>query len=129
GGSGVCYEADILAPTTWSFRAEGLDTPSGYGVLGGGDGRVGEQWVRPVEGEEFIPPKYGVRRLGPARFIAHTPGGGGWGNPFEREPDLVLRDVRDGVVSAEAAVRDYGVVISTDGQTVDADATRTARAG
>lgn len=128
GGSGVCYEADILAPTTWSFRAEGLDTPSGYGVLGGGDGRVGEQWVRPVDGEEFIPPKYGVRKLGPARFIAHTPGGGGWGNPFERDPALVLRDVRDGVVSPEGAARDYGVVISDDGLSVDTDATAGLRA-
>ncbi len=129
GGSGVCYEADILVPTTWSFRAEGLDTPSGYGVLGGGAGRVGEQWVRPVDGAAFIPPKYGVRRLGPARFIAHTPGGGGWGNPFERAPDLVLRDVRDGVVSVEGAARDYGVVITADGRSVDGSATAALRAG
>ena len=129
GGSGVCYEADILVPTTWSFRAEGLDTPSGYGVLGGGEGKVGEQWVQPVDGEEFIPPKYGVRRLGPARFVAHTPGGGGWGSPFERAPDLVLRDVRDGVVSVERAAIDYGVVISADGQGLDLEATNTLRAG
>jgi N-methylhydantoinase A len=129
GGSGVCYEADILVPTTWSFRAEGLDTPSGYGVLGGGAGRVGEQWVCPVDGAEFVPPKYGVRRLGPARLIAHTPGGGGWGNPFERAPGLVLRDVRDGVVSAEGAARDYGVAITPDGRNVDNDATRRLRTG
>ncbi|MDE0811309.1 MAG: hydantoinase B/oxoprolinase family protein, partial [Alphaproteobacteria bacterium] len=128
GGSGVCYEADILVPTTWSFRAEGLDTPSGYGVLGGGFGKVGEQWVRPIDAEEFIPPKYGVRRLGPARFVAHTPGGGGWGNPFERAPDLVLRDVRDGIVSHKGAASDYGVAIRDDGQSVDMDATTALRA-
>jgi N-methylhydantoinase A len=127
GGSGVCYEADILVPTTWSFRAEGLDTPSGYGVLGGGTGKVGEQWVRPFSGDEFIPPKYGVQKLGPARFIAHTPGGGGWGDPFERIPDLVLRDVRDGVVSPEAAARDYGVAIGADGRSVDLEATNALR--
>jgi N-methylhydantoinase A len=127
GGSGVCYEADILVPTTWSFRAEGLDTPSGYGVLGGGEGRVGEQWVRPIDAEEFIPPKYGVRRLGPARFIAHTPGGGGWGDPFERAPDLVLRDVRDGVVSHKAAADHYGVSITADGLGVDTKATEVLR--
>jgi N-methylhydantoinase B len=40
-----------------------------------------------------------------------TTGGGGWGDPFEREPELVLRDVVQGRVSEEAAERDYGVVI------------------
>jgi N-methylhydantoinase B len=40
-----------------------------------------------------------------------TTGGGGWGDPFEREPELVLRDVVRGLVSEEAAERDYGVVV------------------
>ena len=131
GGSGVRYEADLLRPAAWSFRAEGLDTPSGYGVQGGAYGAVGEVWVAPVDeavdGAEFVPPKYGVRRLGPARITAHTPGGGGWGEPFERPPEQVLRDVRDGVVSAEAAAREYGVVIAADGRSVDEAATANAR--
>jgi N-methylhydantoinase B len=41
-----------------------------------------------------------------------TTGGGGWGDPFEREPERVLQDVVRGLVSPEAAERDYGVVIS-----------------
>src|SRR2546430_17637371 len=40
-----------------------------------------------------------------------TTGGGGWGDPFEREPELVLQDVARGLVSEEAAELDYGVVI------------------
>jgi N-methylhydantoinase B len=40
-----------------------------------------------------------------------TTGGGGWGDPFEREPELVLRDVIQGRVSEESAERDYGVVV------------------
>ncbi len=40
-----------------------------------------------------------------------TTGGGGWGDPFEREPELVLRDVLQGRVSEEAAERDYGVLV------------------
>ena len=56
-------------------------------------------------------------------MIANTPGGGGWGNPLDRAPELVLRDVRDGVVSMEAAECDYGVVISRDGRSVDEAAT------
>ena len=132
GGTGVRYEADILEPAIWSFRAEGLDTPSGHGVRGGGTGGVGLEWIVPVDveadGPTFVPPKYGVKRMGPARMIADTPGGGGWGDAFEREPSAVLRDVMDDVVSVEGARRDYGVVIGDDGRTVDVEATARLRA-
>ena len=131
GGTGVRYEADILVPATWSFRAEGLDTASGYGVRGGMTGGVGHKWVTPVDadadGGAFVPPKYGVRQLGPARVVVDTPGGGGWGDPLTRPVELVLRDVRDGVVSVAAAARDYGVVIAAGGRSVDVEATATRR--
>ncbi len=67
------------------------------------------------------------------RYLNH--GGGGWGNPFEREPERVQRDVRDGYVSIEGAARDYGVVVTGDpesdpeGLTVDPEATALLRAG
>jgi N-methylhydantoinase B len=132
GGTGVRYEADILLPAIWSFRAEGMDTPSGYGVQGGRNGGVGYEWVVPADEEAdgpcFVPPKYGVQRLGPARMVADTPGGGGWGDPFTRDPQRVLRDVRDEVVSVAGAARDYGVVIGDDGRSVDLAATAALRA-
>jgi N-methylhydantoinase B len=43
-------------------------------------------------------------------------GGGGYGDPFERPPEQVREDVRDGYVSKEAAREDYGVSIADDGQ-------------
>jgi N-methylhydantoinase B len=43
-----------------------------------------------------------------------TNGGGGFGNPLEREPERVSRDVRDGYVTIEGAARDYGVVVTGD---------------
>ena len=49
-----------------------------------------------------------------ATFRYVTNGGGGWGNPFERDPARVLRDVADGYVSVEGAWRDYGVAIVGD---------------
>ena len=54
-----------------------------------------------------------------------TPGGGGYGDPFRREPGAVLADVRAGHVSAGSAERDYGVVIR--GGSIDADATAALR--
>jgi N-methylhydantoinase B len=55
-----------------------------------------------------------------------TTGGGGWGDPLERDIDAVLRDVRWGKVSREAAERDYGVVLTGDDvDTVEVDASAT----
>jgi N-methylhydantoinase B len=64
-----------------------------------------------------------------------TNGGGGWGAPFGRDPQRVLRDVRDEYVSIEGAARDYGVVVTGDphhdpeGLRVDQEATARLRAG
>jgi N-methylhydantoinase B len=56
-----------------------------------------------------------------------TGGGGGFGSPYERDPERVLLDVLEGYVSREAAERDYGVVL-TDEPAVDLAATRDLRA-
>lgn len=56
-----------------------------------------------------------------------TTGGGGWGDPLERDVDAVQRDVRWGKVSREAAERDYGVVLTGEAdETVEVDAAATA---
>ncbi len=59
-----------------------------------------------------------------------TTGGGGWGNPLEREPELVQRDVTEGKVSVAAARDDYGIVLRPDGDAsfaIDAAATAALR--
>lgn len=58
-----------------------------------------------------------------------TGGGGGWGNPFKRDPERVARDVRNGFVGIEAAARDYGVAIDDATLEVDAVETQRLRAG
>jgi N-methylhydantoinase B len=55
-----------------------------------------------------------------------TTGGGGWGDPLEREPHLVALDVLHGKVSAASAREDYGVVLAPDGS-ADVPATHAAR--
>jgi N-methylhydantoinase B len=61
-----------------------------------------------------------------------TTGGGGWGDPLDREPDLVVRDVVWRKVSPEAAFADYGVVLTgslgSDDLGHDVDATAAERA-
>jgi N-methylhydantoinase B len=61
-------------------------------------------------------------------FCHIHPGGGGWGDPLERDPAAVLKDVRNEFVSAANAQMDYGVVIDTKAWTVDAAATERLRA-
>ena len=60
-------------------------------------------------------------------FTHASAGGGGFGDPFGRDPAAVLEDVRDGKVTVAAARERYGVVLTEHG--VDDDATRELRAG
>jgi N-methylhydantoinase B len=75
------------------------------------------------------PVDHGVyRRLAPGdrvRFVLS--GGGGYGDPREREPERVLADVEQGYVSVEQAEADYAVVISADRMEVDVEATASLR--
>ena len=60
-------------------------------------------------------------------FRLETPGGGGLGNPFERDPVKVLADVAQGYVSPQSAERDYGVEIVKKGRAWEIDAEATTR--
>jgi N-methylhydantoinase B len=62
------------------------------------------------------------------RLMLYLPGGGGMGDPKERDPVRVARDVRNGLLSAEAAQRDYNVVLSSDGA-LDREGTEVLREG
>ena len=57
----------------------------------------------------------------------HTAGGGGWGDPLEREADQVLDDVLDGFVSIEAAQNSYGVLIDPVTMAIDQRGTTAMR--
>ena len=63
-----------------------------------------------------------------ARVEVKTPGGGGYGDPFARDPALVARDVRRGYFSASEAAVLWGVAVSSDGA-VDDVATAALRRG
>jgi len=60
------------------------------------------------------------------RLILKLPGGAGMGDPAARDPALVARDVRDGLVSADNARALYRVAVTVDGA-IDEPATRTLR--
>ena len=81
------------------------------GMLGGRDGAAGS--VGTASGEH-LHPKRQQRIPAGERVVLKLPGGGGYGNPLERDPDLVRRDVEDGLVSAERAREAYNVALTRD---------------
>jgi N-methylhydantoinase B len=115
GGAGVDYEVEIESEAVYSFRGEGVGRATGRGVEGGGDGAGGSLAVAERDGEVRRPPQYALWRLGPSRLVIESPGGGGYGDPFDRAPELVADDVRDGIVSAKAARDRYGIALLADG--------------
>ena len=98
-----------------------------WGVLGGETGmRSSKRLVRINGTEEWLPAKAeGVKVKSGDLLYFNTWGGGGWGDPYQRDPELVRQDVRRRLVTTEGARR-YGVIISDDG-TVDQAATRQLR--
>ena len=99
-----------------------------YGLYGGRPGAPGAVVLNPDDGAKTLTSKVTMtcRRGDVVRWV--LPGGGGWGDPLERDPERVLRDVRNELVSPEAAERDYGVVVDTGRWAVDAAATGRLRA-
>jgi N-methylhydantoinase B len=61
-------------------------------------------------------------------FRHKVAGAGGWGHPLERDPAAVVKDVRNELMSLQAAEDEYGVVIDLQTWTVDAIASQRLRA-
>jgi N-methylhydantoinase B len=61
-------------------------------------------------------------------MVLETAGGGGYGDPRDRDPERVLDDLLDGKISREAAEDVYGLVLAADAASVDHDATARRRA-
>ena len=99
-----------------------------WGVLGGETGlRSTKRLVRTDGSEQWLPAKVeGIKVKAGDLLYFNTWGGGGWGDPFKRDPELVRLDVERRLVSREGAQR-YGVVMGDDGA-VDGKATADLRA-
>ncbi|MCW5849501.1 MAG: hydantoinase B/oxoprolinase family protein [Anaerolineae bacterium] len=111
GGPGVEYVLKSVAekPITLQVRPDLLKNPA-PGLMGGQPGRPGAVYLNGEKIERFPPIHF---RPGD-ECILQIPGGGGFGDPKERERDRVLKDIDDGVVSVEAARDVYGVEVEGD---------------
>jgi N-methylhydantoinase B len=128
GGIGSLREVEFLEDGGVSVEGEG-HVYAPWGFDGGSDGNTASMGFSPVQGNRRgLPSKLPnlATRKGD-RIEVVGPCGGGYGNPFERDPAQVLEDVLDGYLSVQQARDDYGVVIS-DKQEIDIKATSQARA-
>jgi len=122
GGNGILMTYRFLEPGSIAIHDDRWFVPP-WGVNGGSPGARATKILRKADGSETIvgnkQEDIEVEAGDELDFI--TWGGGGWGDPLNRDPALVAKEVGQGLVSKQGA-RAYGVVIGDDG-TVDAGAT------
>ena len=123
GGVGISRVYRFLAPSTAISIVYKTVSPP-WGINGGKEADPNHIVIDPgTENEERKGSSYNFLEAGQV-LANNTGGGGGWGNPLERDPAKVAKDVRNGFVSVEAAERDYGVAV--DPVTFSVDTARTA---
>jgi N-methylhydantoinase B len=112
GGVGLERSWVLEAPSAiLSILAERNRLPP-WGLFRGKPGATGEYYLTKANGKKTrLRSKCTVNMRKGERLTVRTPGGGGYGNPLEREPRMVLNDVTNELVSIKSAKSDYGVVI------------------
>jgi N-methylhydantoinase B len=99
-----------------------------FGLYGGSPGGPSENYLDPHGENRCLPGKFTMTIKRGDVFRHVLAGAGGWGDPLERDPAAVLKDVRNELLSAGKAKADYGVVIDTVRWVVDEAATAKLRA-
>jgi len=132
GGLGFVREYELLDnDARFSLRST-KHTVAPKGIDGGFDGKTGRCTLNPGTAQaRVIPSRYSDHTLHPGEVVSlETPGGGGLGNPRERDPSRVVNDVRNGYVSLSKAREVYRVAIDAiDGDyALDEAQTRELRA-
>ena len=116
GGCGIIRDVRLLAPEgTFGLRVENSRFPA-WGVSGGKAGGTSSVILNPGHADEREVRPFSDDNPWQAGDLVRiqTAGGGGWGDPLEREIHLVEKDVRGGFVSLKSARSEYGVVVDPD---------------
>ncbi|MDK2986790.1 MAG: N-methylhydantoinase [Clostridia bacterium] len=128
GGLGLYRKVKILdhdANVTLSTE-RGIIKP--WGLFEGKSGSNSSCLLKDLEGNiKQLPTKITTKVPSGYTIIYQTPGAGGYENPLLREPDRVLNDVLEGLVSIERARSEYGVVIEMDSESVNYEETEKLR--
>lgn len=126
GGLGIVRESTFLTDAVMTMEGDG-NTYRPHGLFGGTDGTHGSLKHITADGEVLdLHSKESGHKFDAGDSVhIETASGGGYGDPHDRPAELVYENYLDGIISAEMAREDYGVVIE-DGD-LDVEATRTLR--
>jgi N-methylhydantoinase B len=129
GGPGVECRVHMRRDTQMVIQTDGNRNPP-HGVVGGTPGRGGGHYATAADGSRaFLPGTVFATLLAGERWTSVSTGGGGYGDPLEREPLRVAVDVADGLYDAPTADAVFGVVVVAGPvPAVDDDATERRRA-
>lgn len=130
GAPGIrCLMRPRKDPGLWSYFLDSKVFPA-KGIHGGQSGGPAAAWKVSESGEIISIPDASAEIIKPSEWIGSLwPGGGGFGNPLDRDPEKVRMRVRNSWVSLEKAKKVYGVVIDTTQEeyAVDYEATNELR--
>ena len=111
-----------IPPVNLGIQAGRFTYPA-EGLFGGKPGTRAQFLVNGEPGNS-----YGLTQMKPGDVVTiDAPGGGGYGNPLERDPEMVVSDVMEGYVGLESARTDYGVAINPETYEVDDKETKKLR--
>jgi len=129
GGLGAVKEYKVLHDNARITVINDRHVSPPWGLYEGKDGATSKIVLWPGTDKERVTEK--VSYFGPLNsgesYSLYTGGGGGYGRPFERDPQLVLQDVIEGYVSLEDAKTQYGVIIDAKNKAVDESSTASLR--
>jgi N-methylhydantoinase B len=128
GGLGLTRELTVLDhPATINLSSDRLKIVP-WGLAGGKAGGAVDSSLTLPGGEKVVLPSKTTRSVkSGTRISLRTAGGGGYGPPFMRDPQLVRNDVLNGVVSLKKAEADYGVSLDPVGLEVNSKETKALR--
>ncbi|MDP7653993.1 MAG: hydantoinase B/oxoprolinase family protein [Candidatus Marinimicrobia bacterium] len=116
GGLGVITEIELGSDDTTMVIFGDGDVKPPYGLFGGKESVLNRIAITYPDGKQVVPMSKDMIEGIPAGTVYHqiASGGGGYGNPEEREQEKVLRDVRNGVVSRKQAEEIYNIKLDED---------------
>lgn len=128
GGLSLFRDMTVLDNNTTIQIRSDRRTSQPYGLNGGLSGWSSTNILnRGTDVEEVLPSKPHLNVSAGASHRQVTAGGGGYGNPYLREPERVLEDVLDDKVTIAGALRDYGVHLDESGTAISVAETRKVR--
>jgi len=126
GGCGLRRDMRFLADEGKLTNLSERQRFAPYGLFGGKTGMLAHTVINPGPDAQIVHGKQSREFAYDDVISFQQSGAGGYGDPLERDPALVLDDVLDEYVSVDAARRQYGVVIIGDGLGLHVDETATA---